>query len=299
MSAEILQFVSQYSLYSGCIIFVSGVIGTVLNILVFTQLKLFRDNRCAFYLTVDSISSFLFQFIPISITILTSIYGDDATGRSLIWCKCRYILPQILALTTYYIVCLAAVDQFFSTNYRVYLRQMCTLKLARCLAFAFVCLWIVHSIVFSLFFNIEPSVGCVISNAIWLQYATYFYYPFLSGLLPIIIASFFSILAFRNVRRIVRRQMPIVRRRLDRQMTAMVLLRVVIFVCFTLPYTIYRVYVINFPISQTIPMEYAIGRLIQAIFLSFVGLNYTVKLSPHLIQICDILICFRLASMCL
>jgi hypothetical protein len=71
--------------------------------------------------------------------------------------------------------------------------------------------------------------------------------------------------------------MPIVRRRLDRQMTAMVLLRVVIFVCFTLPYTIYRIYVINFPISQTKPMEYAIGRLIQAIFLSFVDLNYTVK----------------------
>jgi hypothetical protein len=277
MSTEILQFVTQYSLYSGCIIFVSGVIGNVLNILVFTQLKLFRDNRSAFYLTVDSISSFLFLFFAISVTILTSIYGDDGTGRWLIWCKCRYILSQPFALTTYYIICLAAVDQFFSTNYRVNLRQMCTLKLARCLTFAFVCLWMVQSIVFGLFSDIQPSVGCVISNPTWLQYTTYFYYPVLSGLLPIIIASFFSILAFRNVRRIVRRQIPIVRRRLDRQMTAMVLLRVLIFVCFTLPYTIYRIYVINFPISKINPMVYAIGRLIQAIFISFVDLDYTVK----------------------
>jgi hypothetical protein len=277
MSTEILQFVSQYSLYSGCIIFVSGVIGNVLNILVFTQLKLFRDNRCAFYLTVDSISSLLFQFVSIGVTILTSMYGDDATGRSLIWCKFRYILPQILILTIYYTICLAAADQFCSTNYRVYLRQMCTLKLARCLSFAFVCLWIFHSIVFNFFFNIQPLLGCIISNPILLEYATYFFYPVLTGLLPIIIAFWFSMLAFRNVRRIVRRQMPIVRRRLDRQMTAMVLLRVLIFVCFTLPYTIYRIYVLNFPISQTKPVEYAIGRLIQAIFLSFVGLNYMVK----------------------
>jgi hypothetical protein len=187
------------------------------------------------------------------------------------------MLPQILVLTIYYTICLAAVDQFFSTNYRVYLRQMCTLKLARCLAFAFVSLWIVHSIVYNWFFNIRPSLGCIIPNPILLEYATYFFYPVLTGLLPIIIAFWFSMLAFRNVRRIVRRQMPIVRRRLDRQMTSMVLLRVVIFVCFTLPYTIYRIYVINFPISQTKPMEYAIGRLIQAIFLSFVDLNYTVK----------------------
>jgi hypothetical protein len=71
--------------------------------------------------------------------------------------------------------------------------------------------------------------------------------------------------------------MPIVRRRLDRQMTAMVLMRVVIFVCFNLPYIVYRVYVINFPTSPTKPVEYAIGRLIQAIFLSFYDLNYTVK----------------------
>ena len=77
------------------------------------------------------------------------------------------------------------------------------------------------------FTDIQPSVGCVISNPIYLQYATFFLYPVLEGLLPIVIASFFSLLAFRNVRRIVRRQLPIVRRRLDRQMTAMVLIRVI------------------------------------------------------------------------
>jgi hypothetical protein len=293
MSEQILNFATQFSLYSGFITFVLGVTGNGLNILVFTQLKLFRGNQCAFYLTVESISSFLFQFLAVSITILTSIYGDDASERSLVWCKFRYLLAQAFSLIIYYTIGFAAIDQFVSTNYRFNLRQMCTSKLAHYLTYIFICIWIVHSIIFSFAFNIQPSLGCAISDPIWVQYSTYFFYPVLIGLLPIIIASLFSILAYRNVRRIVRRQIPIVRRRFDRQMTAMVLMRVIIFVCSTLPYVIYRIYAINFPIPRTELMPYAIGRLIQAICLFCVGLNYTVKLSSYQIHIYDIFICYR------
>jgi hypothetical protein len=137
----------------------------------------------------------------------------------------------------------------------------------------------IHSIIFGLFSGIQPSVGCVISNQIYLQYATFFLYPVLFGLLPIVIASFFSLLAFQNVRRIVRRQLPILRRRLDRQMTAMVLIRVVFFVCFAFPYSIFRIYAINFPISRSQPMPFAVRQLVQAIFTSFSNLNYTVQCS--------------------
>jgi hypothetical protein len=100
-----------------------------------------------------------------------------------------------------------------------------------------------------------------------------------AGALPIIIASVFAFLAYRNVRRIVRRQIPIVRRRLDQQMTAMILMRVILLVCLVSPFTIYRIFIINFPISQSDPMKYAIGRLVQTILMSLFSLNYTVTLS--------------------
>jgi hypothetical protein len=277
MSADILNFVTQYTLYSGCIISTAGTIGSVLNILVFTQLKLFRGNRCIFYLIVESISNLIHQFLSISTTILTSIYGNDATGHSLGWCRFRYMLSQTLALTTYYMVCLAAVDQFFSTNYYFNLRQMCTLKLARCLTCTLICIWIGHSITIGLFFNVQLSLECTISNRIVNQYSTFFFYPILAGLLPIVIAVCFGFLAFRNVRHIVLRQLPIARRRLDRQITAMVLIRAVFFICFISPYTIYRIYAINSPNSSSKSMAYAIKQLIQAICLSLSNLNYTVK----------------------
>jgi hypothetical protein len=275
-ATEILNYTTQYSVYTGYIFFAFGITGNALNILVFTQLKLFRENRCALYLTVESISNFLYQLLSLISTILTSIYGDNGTGLFPFWCKLRYMLAQILTLTTYYMICCTAADEFFSTNHRYHLRQICTLKLTRCFTITLVCFSISHAIIFGSFFNIQPSVGCVILNPIYLQYATFFVYPVLIGLLPIAIASFFSLLAFQNVRRIVRRQLPIVRRRLDRQMTAMVLIRVIFFVCLALPFSIYRIYAINFPISRSQPMPFAVRQLLQAIFTSFPALIYTV-----------------------
>ncbi|CAF1186714.1 unnamed protein product [Adineta steineri] len=180
-------------------------------------------------------------------------------------------------------ICFTAVDQFFSTNHRFNLRQMCTLKLGRYFAFIFMVFAIIHGIVMGSSYDIQPTMGCLLSNHVWIQYSTFFFYPVLAGFLPVAIASLFSILAYHNVRRIVRRQLPIVGRKLDKQITAMVLMRVIAFVCLTLPYNTYRIYAINFPISQSMPIAYTIGRLIQAILLSFYIINYIISFYIFLI----------------
>ncbi|CAF0865399.1 unnamed protein product [Adineta steineri] len=277
VSNGILKFATQYSFYTSCITFSFGVVGNVLILLVFTQLKLFRTNRCAFYITVESIFNVIYQFFSISLTILTSIYGDDRTGRSLVWCKLRYTLGQTCGLATFYMICFTAVDQFFSTNHRYNLRQMCTLKLGRYFTFIFICFAIIHSIALGSSYDIQSTFGCTISNYVAIQYSTFFFYPVLIGFLPIVIASLFSMLAYHNVRRIVRRQLPIVRRRLDKQITAMVLMRVIIFVCSVSPFDAYRIYTINFPTSQSMPMAYAIGRLIQTVFAFINSMNSVIS----------------------
>ncbi|CAF1304556.1 unnamed protein product [Adineta steineri] len=274
MSSTILSFATKYSIYSGTVICSLGIVGNVINILVFTQLKVFRDNRCAFYLTIESIFNFLYMLFGISVNILISIYGDDETGRSLIWCKLRYIIAQTLTSCSFTMVCCTAADEYFSTNYRCNLRQTCTLKLARYLTFILICIWTCHSIIFGYFSNIMPSIGCTISNENYRQYATFFFYPVLGGVLPIVISSFFSMLAYRNVRRIVRRQIPIIRRRLDRQITAMVLLRIVVFICLTVPSIIYHIYAINTPVLRNTSAQYAIVRLLQIIAFSLLNLNH-------------------------
>ncbi|CAF0896058.1 unnamed protein product [Adineta ricciae] len=273
MLEDIVAFSIQYSLYAGYFSIVGGVIGNALNILTLTQLKLFRNNRSAFYLVVESTANFFSLFLSIAVNILISLRGDDATGTNLIWCRFRYTTSQTISLITSYTLCFAACDQFLSTNFQLNLRNICTIRLARYLTSIFACIWLTHSIVFVTFFEIQPQVGCVILNPISLRYSTYFFYPALVGLLPICIASLFNILAFRNVRRIVRRQLPIARRRLDQQMTAMVLTRVVMLVSLLLPYTLFRIYVINVPIVPNQSLSYAIRRLFQAIVTSCIGFN--------------------------
>lgn len=272
-----LQIATDYSMYSEFVLGIFGFVGNFLNILVFTRFKLFEQNRAAFYITTESLLNLLYQIITITISILIYFYGDDATNRFEIWCKFRYLLVQSSVIPGFYMICMSAIDQFFSTNYRFYQRQTCTMKLARILIFSIICFWIVHAIVFVLTLQVQPPFGCIISNYVWLQYCTYVFYPILTGILPVVIAAFFSILAFQNVRRIVRRQIPIVRRRLDKQMTTLVLLRVIFFVLFLLPYVAYRIFVINFPVSSTKPMEFAIVRIIQVVTTSSFHMNATVS----------------------
>ncbi|CAF1280090.1 unnamed protein product [Adineta steineri] len=173
--------------------------------------------------------------------------------------------------------CCTAADEYFSTNYLYNIRYICTLKLSRYLAFVFICIWITHSIIQTFFYNIVPSLGCAIANDIYLRYATYFTYPVLTGLLPIVISLLFSLFAYQNVRRIVRRQIPVARRRLDRQITAMCFIRVIAFVCLAAPYCCYRMYAVNNPVSRSEPLEFAIRQLVQVIFASLASLNFGIS----------------------
>ena len=276
--AAILHFASRYSIYFYLILFPAALVGNLINILVFTQLKFFRTNRCVFYLTIESVFDLLYYFYDITYVIFHLFYGTDPSADSLVWCRLRTVFPQSCGLTISFMSSLAAADQFFSTNCQFYLRQTCTIKLARYLVIAVMVFAIAHGITFSFFTDTVPSIGCIISNPVVVRYATYFFYPILISFLPVIIASSFSMLAYRNVRRIVRRQIPIQRRRFDRQITAMVLIRVIFFVICLLPFLIVRIYIINHPIPQSNPLLFAITQSVQAIALSIVSLTYVVRL---------------------
>ncbi len=275
--ASIVRVNKDYTLVTNLITFSFGIIGNLLNILMFTKLKIFRNNQCIFYLLAESfvdIVSLIYYFI---IRFLSSQYGSDLTAYSTIWCKLKTMMGQILLLFPLSIICFAAFDQFLSTNFSPYVRQMSTLKLARRLIFLSLCFSLVHSIGFGIFFYARPPVDCVLSYQILTDYYSYFFYPIFCGILPIFIAGLFSLLAYQNVRRITRRQLPILRRRLDQQLTKFVLTRVTFLIILLGPFVIYRAYAINTNISPTDSFRLAIEGLILATVGSIFNLNYAVK----------------------
>jgi hypothetical protein len=114
-------------------------------------------------------------------------------------------------------------------------------------------------------------------NSILKKYLSYFYYPILSSALSLIITVSFSLLAYRNVRRIFRRQVPLVRRRLDRQLTAMVLARVICTIILGVPFICITLYQLNLSSSENNCMKLAIISLVGIIFYSLLYANFAVN----------------------
>lgn len=271
---NLIATIKSYTLYSSIVIVIIGIVGNILNILIFNNLKIFRGNVCSFYLNFESIinmAAIIFVFISNALTVL----GDNPANYSIIWCKIQSMVFQIftpLALST---VCLMAFDQFLSTCPIFYIRQFSTIKSARYYLLMAACFWIIHSIPFGIFSDNSSRIACFPSNRIFLRYYLYFYYPVMLGIAPMLISSISSLFAFRNVRRIVRRQTPIIRRKLDQQMTVLVFARVIVLVILYIPYIIFYIYSFSSH-STTSIVQFFINQFIGIIIASLAFLNNAV-----------------------
>ncbi|CAF0985841.1 unnamed protein product [Adineta steineri] len=275
--ARLVTIAQVYTTTTNFLIFIFGLIGNTLNILVFTKLKLFQNNQCIFYLTIESIININFLTFNFLLRFLTTLYGSDLTQYSSIWCKIKVIISQTLALFALYTICFTTIDQFFSTSYLVNLRKISTLKLARVLIIISFCFSLCHSICFGSFFISKLPADCALTNSILINYYSYFFFPILCGLLPLLISSLVSFFAYRNVRRIIQRQLPVLRRRLDQQLTKFVLIRVIFLVLFVTPIVIYRIYTTKVIINPNDSLRLAIERLVLAIMYSLFSMNYAIN----------------------
>lgn len=276
LAMQLLLIAENLNLYSSYIIFFVGLLGNVLNIIVLSKVKIFRGNCCAFYIFVESIISLFLLLQYIINEFFQIIYQTDPASLSLIYCKIRTTLGQSCRILIACIVCFEALDQYLSTHHRFNVRQMSTLKLARYLIAIATIFCIAQTIPYIIFYDIIRPYGCIITNQGLKIYYSFVYYILLNGFLPIFISSLFSLLAYRNVRHLVRRQVPTERRKLDHQLTAMIFVRVVFFIIILLPYTIFRIYSLNTTLSPLDIVPYAIIQLTASIVASVLFFNYSV-----------------------
>ncbi|CAF1004065.1 unnamed protein product [Adineta steineri] len=247
MSSSIISLLTlagkQITLYLGTFTLVVGVIGGLLNIIVFLSLKTFRESSSAFYLTIMSIVNIGQLLTGLLSRIMNSGFGIDWTLASLFYCKFRLYCFNICASISMTCICLAIIDQYLATSSRAQWRQWCSMKIARRLVFIFVLIWIIHNIPYLIYFDHVISittgqVTCTNTNNIFQQYTIYGTTLIIGKLLPISITFVFGLLAYHNVQQLGYRTAPLVRRELDKQLTVMILV-LIVFAFFTnIPNTI-------------------------------------------------------------
>ena len=233
MSSSLYFIGQQIIIYSGIPLFITGIIGGCLNIIVFMSLRTFRESSCAFYLTILSLVNIIQLVTGLLSRILISGFNIDWTQSSVFYCKLRPFLIYVSALISGACLCLATIDQYFATCTRIRWRQWCNIKLARRLVLITSIICIIEQIPSLIFYNhtISPStnqITCMITSPEFTRFNNYFTVVTMWFTASLIFTVFFASLAYRNVQQIAYRTHPLIRRELDKQLTVMVLLQVLV-----------------------------------------------------------------------
>jgi hypothetical protein len=237
--------IKQMAIYFNIPVFIIGTTGACLNIIIFLSLKTFRQSSCAFYLMMMSIFDIGRFFGSVVGYIVRWGFGTDWGATSFFYCEIKLGLFHTFTLCSMTCLCLAIIDQYFATSSRLRWQQWSNIKLAYRLTTIFCVIWILHGIPYLIFNNqiIALSTNqtqCVVTNDIFNQYLSYGYCITLTNLIPLI-TIVFGLLAFYNARHLAHRTVPLVRRELDKQLTVMVLVQVLISVCFLVPFSTFNV----------------------------------------------------------
>ncbi|UJR32346.1 hypothetical protein I4U23_019809 [Adineta vaga] len=238
--ASLLDAYRAVIVYSGIPILILGLIGNCLNTIVFLSLRTFRQNSCAFYLTVMSMVNIVQLLTGLLTRIMITGFNIDWTQSSLIYCKFRTFCFQLTSAMSFTCICLATIDQYCATCSRLQWQQFSRINLARRLLILIIICLFIEQIPCMIYYEHNQLIStgkviCTITNLSFIQFNTYFNYLILGNILPYLITISFGILAYRNVKKLAHRTIPLVRRELDKQLTSIVLIQVIFNFFFVFP----------------------------------------------------------------
>jgi len=240
----------QIVVYFGIPCFIAGIIGGVFNIMIFFSLQTFRENSCAFYLTMMSVYNIAQMITGLLPRIMTTGFSIDWTQNSLFYCKFKYFSLQSTAIMSSTCLCLATIDQYLSTCTRPRWQKWCHIKIAYRIMVIFTILWLLEKIPILIYYNhsISPltmNVTCIITNHCFEKFNLHFIRAFLWYSLPILVNILFGMMAYCNLNQLVYRTIPLVRRELDKQLTIMVFIQVILNFMIIVPSLIIGIFILH------------------------------------------------------
>jgi len=249
---DILTLIQQYLTIILGILLVIGVVGNILNCLVFLRKRL-RSNPCSIFFVGASIANITVMIYYIIPTIYSS-YHSPLEDTNLIYCKLRlYIRNILLAISRSYLI-LACVACYAQSSRNVRIRNFCRLKIVLRIVFILPLIWCIIPLHIPLLTSIQNGQCLMWNGAGALYHAIYI--CFVAAILPTSLMIIFSLLAYRNLRKMLRNIHPIAGReegsgqhfgrvrlhRSDRQLSKMLFVQIIVYMIFTISYPIQSIY---------------------------------------------------------
>jgi hypothetical protein len=230
----LISIAQQFTLYVGFFLLIGGVIGNVINILIFSKVRTYRTTPCTFYFLIGSIVDFFYVLLNLTARILTVSYGIDLFNKSNIECKVRFfflITPTIISMSC---PCLAAIDQFLVTSRSVRLRTCSKIQWAHRIVFIVIIVSCLHGIPPILYYGISLiSKTCAIINEGYSVYGEVYLLGILCAV-PCLIMIVFGWLTYHNIQQ----TRTLADLQADRQLVKMTFIQVVLIVISIIPYAI-------------------------------------------------------------
>ncbi|CAF4306224.1 unnamed protein product [Rotaria socialis] len=123
------------------------------------SLKTFREYASAFYLCDMSFANIGNMISGLLSRIIISGFHHDLTAISLLICKIKSYTMQFFMLTSLTRICLLPIDQYLPTCARIQWRQWSNIKTAHHLTILFIIGWLLHGILYLIYFDLAPSPG--------------------------------------------------------------------------------------------------------------------------------------------
>jgi hypothetical protein len=284
----------QMNRYLSILIFVFGISGNILNIVIFLHRTL-RSNSCASLFLVTSIVNIICIVSGLTSRMLSG-WAADLTNTIGWLCKMRVFIVWITRTFFMWTVMLATVDRWLMSSGNVHYRQMSTLKNAH--RGMFVILLVAVLINVDLLYCFEPNqintpLKCY-SKTELCRYITDFTFAFIIYTIPLCLMIVFGLLTVRHIHQAQHRRIqPIsavgiitsavpatqftnsrssqVKKIIDRRLLKMHLIQVIVLTIFSLPVAIQKLYSTLTADDYKSPLQTSVDNLMYniAVLLNF------------------------------
>ena len=289
-SSTILNNLSrQLFIYGGVCLSVMGIVGSCVNIILFTRPR-YRRAPCTLFILIGTFSDlFLLCFALLMYRVLNQIVDYDVVAFNHFICKVRLYLVDTALPLPIWCICLSTFNRYCITSRNAIRRQWCTAK--RCQIMVAILVFAsagyrIPDLYYATILSAGSRLVCAVSvsNAAYLNLHYYFTFPVLATTAPLIVLLILTILTRANIRLFTAQQTA---SRIEQQLTSMILLQALGAACLV-PFTINMFYLTITKFASKSEYQIAVENLItQIVTLGFYA-HYASSFYIYLIASPDI-----------